>query len=496
MAPFRAGSVGGITWTPFPGPQTLAFHSDADETFYGGAAGGGKTDLLLGLGLCSHRNSIIFRREYPQLRQIIDRSREIIGNLGTFNANETLWRLPDGRRLEFGAVQHEHSKDRYQGRPHDLKGFDELPHFTESQYRFLIAWNRTAVEGQRCRVLATGNPPVPGQGGEWIFKLWAPWLDEQYPHPAQPGELRWFVQLGDGEEWVDGPAPVERQGKTLRPRSRTFIKARVDDNPVYMATGYDAILESLPEPLRSQLRHGDFHATAEDDPWQVIPTRWVQLAQERGRKGERPDLPLTSLGVDVARGGQDQTVIAPRYGPWFDPLLKYPGKATPDGKTAAALVLVALGEHRAPVNLDCIGVGTSPLDILRENEIPAEAINFAAKALDWDGKPRTDRSGRYRMRNLRAWAFWSLREALDPRRGVDLALPDDRELLADLCAPRWSLSASGILIESKEDIRKRLGRSTNCGDAVAMAHLEAGSPPLDEYEDEGPGTAFGPGMEF
>ena len=67
-------------WVPQPGPQTEAFHSPADVLFYGGQAGGGKTDLLLGLALTAHKRSILFRREYEQLKGIIDRSIDIIGN--------------------------------------------------------------------------------------------------------------------------------------------------------------------------------------------------------------------------------------------------------------------------------------------------------------------------------------------------------------------------------------------------------------------------------
>src|SRR5690349_13379609 len=72
----------GAMWAPLPGPQTLAYHSPADELFYGGAGGGGKTDLILGLALTAHTSSIIFRREFSQFRGpegIIERSREIIG---------------------------------------------------------------------------------------------------------------------------------------------------------------------------------------------------------------------------------------------------------------------------------------------------------------------------------------------------------------------------------------------------------------------------------
>ncbi len=353
-----------------------------------------------------------------------------------------------------------------------MKAFDELPHFTQTQYRYLIAWNRTVIPGQRCRVVAAGNPPVPGQG-EWVIQEWAPWLDPQYPDPAAPGELRWYVMLNGELHWVPGPEPVQHGDETLQPRSRTFISARVEDNPALMATGYKARLQALPEPLRSQLLYGDFAAGAADDPWQVIPTAWVRLAMQRwrdaGGEHHRPELPLGCLGVDVSRGGQDKTVLAPRHGVWFAPLAKHKGEATSTGPKVAGLVMGALGESAAPVNIDCLSVGTSPLDFLRENGVYVSAINFGAAARDYAGDYLTDRSGRYRFRNVRAAAYWRLREALDPDNGEGLMLPDDRELLGDLCAQRYTLSAGGITLEDKDAVRERLGRSPDCSDAVALA---------------------------
>jgi hypothetical protein len=475
LARFRPQAAGTSTepplWEPFPGPQTQAFYSEADELYYGGAAGGGKSDLLLGLAFTAHRRSIIFRREYPQLAGLIDRSKEIVEDDDLFNASSNRWNLPGGRVLEFGAVQYEYSKQKYQGRPHDLKAFDELVHFTQSQYRFLIAWNRTSEKGQRCRTVAAGNPPTPGQEGAWIIEEWAPWLDPHFPNPAEPGELRWYAMLDGKLTWVDGPAHFERtneKGKleTVQPRSRTFIRARVEDNPVLMESGYDAVLESLPEPLRSQLRFGDFNAEGEDDPFQVIPTAWIRLAQKRWlENAERPLGPLDCLGVDVARGGRDKTVLALRHGVRTQPLLKHPGKSTPDGQAVATLVIDALQGEAARVNIDPIGVGTSPLDILRDNGVDVAPINFA------EASTATDRTGKYRMRNLRAEAHWKLREALDPVSGDGLELPPDTELLADLCAPRWKLTVGGILIESKLEIVARIGRSPDCGEAVINAYF-------------------------
>src|SRR5438309_11627221 len=82
-------------WLPFPGPQTQAYASLADELFFGGAAGGGKTDMLMGLAFTSHRRSIIYRREAKQFAAIVDRSRSILAATEwKFNANEHCWRSP------------------------------------------------------------------------------------------------------------------------------------------------------------------------------------------------------------------------------------------------------------------------------------------------------------------------------------------------------------------------------------------------------------------
>ena len=103
-----------------------------------------------------------------------------------------------------------------------------------------------------------------------------------------------------------------------------------------------ATLNALPEPLRSQMLNGDFAAGMEDSPWQVIPTGWVDAAMARWKprdaKGE-----MSCVGVDVARGGRDETVIARRHGNWYDEPLGYPGAQTPDGPAVAGLVRAFAG---------------------------------------------------------------------------------------------------------------------------------------------------------
>ena len=444
-----------------PTPQAQALASPADELFYGGAAGGGKTDLLIGAALTRHRRAIIFRRAFTQLKALEDRTREILGSRAGYSGQHHRWRLPGGRLLEFGACQHLGDETAYQGRPHDLKAFDEITHFPESQYRYLSTWLRTTAQGQRCRIIAAGNPPTTSDG-DWVIRYWGPWLDEAHPRPARPGELRWYAALGGKDVEVEDGAKFDWQGETITPRSRSFIASRVEDNPFLMSTGYKATLQALPEPLRSQMLKGSFAAGREDDPWQVIPTDWVKAAQERWTARARPKTPMTTLGIDPARGGRDETVLIPRHDDWFGEVVARPGAETPDGPSVAALAVATMRDSACLV-VDVIGIGASVYDHLEGNGVRCMAFNSAEKS---EGR---DMSGSLGFYNKRAEWWWRMREALDPAYGEAIALPPDSQLRADLCAPRWRLGPRGIQVESKEEIAARIGRSTDRGDAAVYA---------------------------
>jgi hypothetical protein len=459
-------------WTPWP-KQTAAVNSDADEVFYGGAAGGGKTDLILGLSLTAHKKALFLRRVAVELVAAVERVKEIVGKVGkwTGSGHGGLMRC-GGRSIEFAGCEREDDKTKYMGRPHDLKLFDELPSFTRSQYRFIIGWNRTADPDQRCRVVCTGNPPTTPEG-RWVVEEWAPWLDSEHPDPAEPGELRWYAVLDGKLTWLRSGETIQHNGETIQPRSRTFIPARIEDNPVLMQTGYKSVLQGLPEPLRSQMLYGDFNAGMEDDAWQVIPTAWVRAAQARWKATPPEGQPLTALGMDVARGGADATVVAPRRGPWFAPLKSYKGEVTDSGEKAAFLALKEW-EEGATVNVDVIGVGASAYDAIRDKigSDLAVAVNVAVPS------HCRDKSGKFALTNVRTAMYWLLREALDPLTGDGLALPIDGELVADLCAPRFSVRASGIVVEPKDDIKERLGRSPDRADALALAHWTRRDRPM------------------
>lgn len=471
-------------WRPLPGPQSVAYESRADIIGYGGAAGGGKTDLACGKALTQHRKVMMLRRVGTELTSIVDRLEELIGSRNGYNGKDNIWRLPK-RQIELGAVPNAGDERKFQGRPHDLLVFDEATNFLVQQVRFLLGWLRTTIPSQRCQALMTFNPPTKAEG-RWVIDFFAPWLDKKHPHPARPGELRWAASLPADAKYPNGRDLWVPDGRNfvlvngdpcydfkpsdyspddiIKPLSRTFIPSKVTDNPYLLGTGYMAQLQALPEPLRSQMLKGDFQAGIEDDPWQVIPTAWVEAAQARWK---RPDklAPMDSLGADVARGGRDRTIMARRHGMWFDLPLVHPGTATPDGPTVAGLAIAARRDD-AVIHIDVIGVGSSPYDFLNGARQQVVGINVAEAAVG------TDKSGRLRFKNLRSELWWRMREALDPTNNTGISLPPDPELLADLCAPTWELSGSTIYVASREQIIDRIGRSPDYGSAYVLALID------------------------
>jgi len=282
---------------------------------------------------------------------------------------------------------------------------------------------------------------------------------------------------GKEQETQDG-TPFEHKGEMLYPRSRTFIPALLGDNPYYSQDGrYKSVLQSLPEPLRSQLLNGDFKAAAVADPWQIIPTEWVRAAQKRWLERERPTTPLTAAGIDPSRGGQDKTALAKRYDNWFDEVKTWPGVLIKDGAIMAEMARQEIGEaDPSYINVDVSGIGSSGYDHLKPMYNNVMPFNPA------EGSEYRDRSGKLKMRNKRAEMYWRMRDALDPQGGDDLALPPDTELLADLCSANYSVTSAGVLVEEKEKIKERIGRSPDIGEAVMMC-LFRGAPDPSKMVD-------------
>jgi hypothetical protein len=208
---------------------------------------------------------------------------------------------------------------------------------------------------------------------------------------------------------------------------------------------------------------GEFHSSDEDG---VIPLSWVEAANERWRAWDEQGQPASeerlTVGVDVARSGSDKTVMALLDGPVITEMRH---TALEDTMQTAGRVLgiVRANPTRRPI-VDVIGIGAGVVDRLREQKIPVVAFNAS------EGTDHKDRSGELGFTNLRGAAWWNLRELLDPAFSPTLALPPNDRLTGDLTAPHWRVMSGGrIQVESKDDIRKRIGRSTDDADAVVQA---------------------------
>ena len=483
-----------VIWRAQAGPQSLAYECTADVLGFGGAAGGGKTDLALGKALTQHQRAFIVRKNGTEHTGFVDRITELLGTRDGFSSKDGVWRDagPNRVQIEFGSLPNPKDEEKYRGRPHDLLVFDEATSLTRFQVQFLMAWNRTTTPGLRCQTLLTFNPPSEA-AGRWVMDFFGPWLNKKHPlYPTPPGVLRYVAMLpaANGETqdlWQTpggsplGPAPFVlgpegelvygfdpagyKPEEIITPQSRTFIPSRVSDNAYLSGSGYLRQLQALPEPLRSQMLNGDFEAGMQDSAFQVIPTAWVEAAMARWRP-RSPRGEMLCQGVDVARGGRDNTTQATRHvGNWYDKVHVYPGTDTPDGPRVAGLV-IAENRDQAPIALDIIGVGSSPYDFLHQAKLPVYGVNVA------DASTATDKSGRLTFFNLRSELWWKMREELDPANDTGIALPPDQALLAELCAPMWEMSGRTIKVESRDDIVKRTGRSPDRATAVILARMD------------------------
>lgn len=264
---------------PQPGPQVMALESKADILIYGGQAGGGKSWLLVHEVLRRIHNpgfrGGIFRRTYPQLKGqggIWDECQEVYRGCDAHlrEGQELDATFPSGANVAFLHLQHEKTKYEYQGHQFCYLGFDELTHFTESQFFYMLSRNRSTC-GIRPYVRATCNPE-PG----WVADFLSWWIDPELGTaiPERSGKLRYFIRGGDSElYWGSTKEELIAEFPEYEPDdilSVTFIAASLADNVVLQKKdpGYRARLMSLSRIERDRLLGGNWKVSegAQIDP--------------------------------------------------------------------------------------------------------------------------------------------------------------------------------------------------------------------------------------
>jgi hypothetical protein len=428
------------------------------------------TGLLIGLALNEHDRTLFVRKQFSDLQGVIDNAKGIIGSSDGFTGGgRPQYTKPDGGVIHFEGMGDNAGIDTgKQGAARDFIAVDEGAQLSESSIRMLLGWNRTTKKGQRCRMVIASNPPLDSTG-DWMVDFFAPWLDPAHPKPAKHGELRWFIfNADDKNQEVESGEPVVIDKVTYYPQSRTFIPSSLSDNPFLNKEDYMRRLQVMPEPYRSILLSGNFMLAREDPMNQLIPTEWVRAAVKRWKPQPPEGVGMTSMGVDPAQGGRDQTVVSARYDFWFAPLLVEDGEKTPTGSETAGMI-VSKRRNDAQIVVDVGGgYGGAVLLRLRDNGIDVESFNGTSSS-----SSRT-RDGKLQFFNRRSAAWWKMRELLDPDQpqGSPCALPDDPKLISDLTSPTYKVTQRGIQVESKDEIKKRLGRSPDRGDSVVMCYNE------------------------
>lgn len=299
---------------PQPGPQEQFLSTPADIAIYGGAAGGGKTYGLL-LEPTRHISSVpgfgavIFRRNAVQIRNeggLWDESEKIYPARplsGKPRENTLDWTFPPfDNTVSFAHLEYEKDIHSWQGAQICLIGFDELTHFTEKQFFYMLSRNRSLC-GVRPYVRATTNPDADS----WVAEFIAWWIDQEtgLPIPERAGVLRWMIRVDDTIIWGDSAEDLLTTHPESLPKSVTFIPATLADNAVLEARNpeYRANLMALSYVDQQRLLHGNWKVRAEAGtvfkrewfeivdraPASTNRVRWWDMAATKPKASSNPD---------------------------------------------------------------------------------------------------------------------------------------------------------------------------------------------------------------
>ena len=259
-------------WSPQPRQAAMMARME-DEGFYGGAAGGGKSDYLIIEALrqvhIPHYRALILRKTVPELKQLTERALmyyKAAYPKVKYNATTRTFTFPSGATITYGSLFRSQDKLKYQGLQYEFVGFDELTQFQYDEYLYLRSRNRANGPGVRVYMRATGNPGGIGHG----------WVKQRFVRAGVPGHTIWEKHK------VNAPDGSTREFWS----SRVFIPSSVFDNRILLANDPEYLkrLASLSEAERNALLYGDWDSFSgqvftefKDDPAHYRDRRWTHV---------------------------------------------------------------------------------------------------------------------------------------------------------------------------------------------------------------------------
>lgn len=276
---------------PQPGPQEAFLASSADITIYGGAAGGGKTYALL-MSPLRHKNvdgygCVIYRKNFNQIFAqggLWDESNNMYQGISGAKAklSRYIWQFgnkaqPMLSKVSFAHIERDDDVYKWQGAQICDICFDELTHFSEFTFFYMLSRNRS-VCGVRPSMRGTCNPDADS----WVAKFLEWWIDQDtgYPIKENSGKVRWMIRRSEGIQWASSKKElIELYGLTTEeelsePKSVTFIASTIEDNQILLQSNpsYRANLKALPQVERERLLYGN---------WKIKPAAGLYFKREQ-----------------------------------------------------------------------------------------------------------------------------------------------------------------------------------------------------------------------
>lgn len=431
----------------------------------------------------------------------IHRKANLIGKIN--RAGYPQW-YADGELIGYGRKPADYEQSAFQGihAMHVLVVIDEAGGVARHLYDAVDA----LATNDNARVLAIGNPDDPASHFAAICKPESGWnvihLDglrspNMTRRLVEPFPLLKLLMEAEGVKPSKEKIPEDMRGYLVGPK---WIEERIER---WAGVSVQSLALLSHEERLDKVRsacNGSALFTAkvrgmfpEAGSEGIIPLGWIMRAVERWHDladdKKQASFKATEagrkiVGVDVARTGRDATSLAIRYGSYVPSIET--ARIT-DTMEVVAKVSGHLHEPGSIAVVDVIGIGSGVYDRLRQmrthGEIVGQVLPFNASR----ASGRTDKLGQFQFFNDRAASWWRMRELLDPAFGSQLAIPDDDELIEELAAPKYELYANGKLkVESKDDIKRRIGRSTDKADALLMSYwADSGySAEFVPYEDD------------